>query len=95
MTSDGGLILSRYRAGSTAIAVAKSEAGGRRVGAVSEKSIPRQQAALVGGIKTSRWNPATSLGPALVGNSLCPSQEEHTIRETEVQIGNSGIGVGL
>jgi hypothetical protein len=28
-------------------------------------------------------------GPALVGNSLCPGQEEHTMRETEVQIGNS------
>ena len=29
-------------------------------------------------------------GAALVGNSLCPGLEEHTIRETEVQIGNAG-----
>jgi hypothetical protein len=33
-------------------------------------------------------NPATSLEPSLVTNSLCPEQEEHTMRETEVQIGN-------
>ena len=30
---------------------------------MSEKSIPRQQAALVRRAKTSCWNPASSLGP--------------------------------
>ncbi len=57
---------------------------------MSEKSIARQQAGLVRRAKTSCQNPATSLGPALAANSLCPGQEEHTMRETEVQIGNPG-----
>ena len=30
------------------------------------------------------------LGPALVGNSLCPGQEKHTVENPEVQVGNSG-----
>ena len=58
---------------------------------MSEKSIPRQQAALVRRAKTSRWNLATSLGAALVETSLCPGKEERTMREREVQTGNSGL----
>jgi hypothetical protein len=29
--------------------------------------------------------------PVLAGNSLCPSQEERTMREAEAQIRNSGL----
>ena len=57
---------------------------------MSEKSIPRQQAGLVRRAKTSRRNPAISPGPALVANSLCRGQEKRMIRESDVQIGNSG-----
>jgi len=39
--------------------------------------------------------PLISLGPALVGNSLCRGQEERTMRETEVQIGKSGLSSAL
>jgi hypothetical protein len=35
-------------------------------------------------------NSATSLGPALVANSLCRRQEERTVHKLEAQIGNSG-----
>jgi hypothetical protein len=45
--------------------------------------------------KTSCRNPATSLGPSLVTNSLCPGQAKRTMRETEVQIGNSGLKILL
>lgn len=34
--------------------------------------------------------PTLSLGMALAGNSLCPWQEERTMRGTRFQIGNSG-----
>jgi hypothetical protein len=59
---------------------------------VSEKSIRRQQAALVRGARAGRLNPATSVAPTWLGNSVCPSQEQ-TIRETEVQIRNSECGI--
>lgn len=63
----------------------------RRVGAVSENSITRQQAGLVRrGQKRAVGAPLISLGPALMGNSLCPGQEKRTMCELEVQIGNSG-----
>ena len=45
--------------------------------------------------KTSCRNPTTSLGLALVTNSLCPGQAKRTMRETEVQIGNSGLKILL
>ena len=35
--------------------------------------------------------PLIALGPALVANSLCRGQEKRTMRESEVQIGNSGL----
>ncbi len=60
---------------------------------MSEKSIPRQQAGLVRLAKTSCRNPATSLGPALVANSLCSGQEKRTMCQPEVQIGNSCAGI--
>jgi hypothetical protein len=56
---------------------------------VSEKSIARQQAGLVRRAKTSCRNPAISLGPARVANSLCPGWAKRTMRESEGQIGNS------
>jgi hypothetical protein len=34
------------------------------------------------------------MGLALVANSLCPGQEKHMMRESEVQIGNSGYLIG-
>jgi len=40
---------------------------------------------------TGRQNVVMSIGAALVANSLCPEEEEHTMREPEVQIGNSGF----
>lgn len=40
--------------------------------------------------KTSYWNPATSLGLLWWEIRCGQVQEEHTMRETEVQIGNSG-----
>jgi hypothetical protein len=49
------------------------------------------QAGLVRRAKTSCRNPAISLGPALVANSLCSGQEKHTMRESDGQIGNSGF----
>ena len=54
---------------------------------------PRQLAGAHHKAKTSRRNPAISLGPALVANSLCRGQEKRTMRETEVQIGNSGLDI--
>jgi hypothetical protein len=44
---------------------------------------------------TSRRDPAISLGPAVVANSLCRERGKRTMRETEVQIGNSGLTVCL
>jgi hypothetical protein len=41
--------------------------------------------------KTGRRDPAISLGPALVAKPLCRAQEKRTMREIEVQIGNSGL----
>ncbi len=41
--------------------------------------------------KTSRRDPAISPGPALVAKPLCRAQEKRTMREIEVQIGNSGL----
>jgi hypothetical protein len=55
---------------------------------VSEKSMTQRQAGLVRRAKMSRRNPADQ--SALAKNSLCPGQERHTMRESEVQIGNSG-----
>jgi hypothetical protein len=40
--------------------------------------------------KTSRRNPLISLGAAPVASSLCTGQEQRKMRESEVQIGNSG-----
>jgi hypothetical protein len=49
---------------------------------------------VVAGNASERLFLATAIGlrpgPALLPNSLCPGQEEHTMRETEVQIRNSG-----
>jgi hypothetical protein len=59
---------------------------------VSEKSIMRQQLGRVRRQKRAVGIPLISLGPALVANSLRPGQEGHAMRETEVQIGNSGLG---
>jgi hypothetical protein len=58
---------------------------------VSENSITRRQEGLVRRAKTSYRTPAISLGPALVANSLCPGQEKRTMRESEGQLGNSGV----
>jgi hypothetical protein len=58
---------------------------------VSEKVVTRQQAGLVRRQTRAVGTPLISQGPALVENSLCPGQQEHTMRETEVQIGNSGL----
>jgi hypothetical protein len=43
--------------------------------------------------RVSRRNPAISQGTALVANSLCHVQERRTMRESDVQIGNSGLYV--
>ena len=59
---------------------------------MSEKSIARPASEARQTAKTSFRNPAISLGPALVANSLCPGQEKRTMRESEGQIGNSGPG---
>ena len=58
---------------------------------MSENSIPGRQAGLVTRAKTSRQNPPISLGAALVARSLCTGQEQRKMRESEVQIGNSGL----
>ena len=47
------------------------------------------------GQKRAVGTPLISLGPALVANSLCPGQAKRTMRETEVQIGNSGLKILL
>jgi hypothetical protein len=62
---------------------------GKRIGAVSENSIPGQQAGLVTRAKTSRRTPLISVGAALGASSLCIGQEQRKMRESEVQIGNS------
>jgi hypothetical protein len=48
---------------------------------------------LIASAKTSRRNPAVSLGPALVANSVRRGQEKRTMRKPDVQIGNSGLNV--
>jgi hypothetical protein len=81
----------RCRAGSTAIAVAKSgaEGGGpeqclrNHLRGGKQGSSDRQKRAV--------GTPLSSLGPALVANSLCRWQEKRTMRESEVQIGNPGL----
>jgi hypothetical protein len=60
--------------------------------AVSEKSITRQQARLIGRAKNESSEAATPLGPALVTNSLCPGWERRTVCTPEGQIGNSSLG---
>jgi len=64
---------------------------GRRVGAVSEKSITRQQAGLVRLARTSRKSPPMSLEAAPLRNSLWRGQEPSTIRQKLSQIGNPGL----
>lgn len=34
--------------------------------------------------------PTISRGPSLVPNPLCPGQSKHRMRESEIEIGNSG-----
>ena len=57
---------------------------------MSEKSFAWRQAGLVRRHKRAVGTPLTSLGFALVANSLRPGQEKHMMHELEVQIANSG-----
>ncbi len=43
-----------------------------------------------GQVRSPRVPPAISLGPAQAANSLCWGQEARTVRESELQSGNSG-----
>jgi hypothetical protein len=62
----------------------------RKVGIVSEKSITRQQADLVRRRKRAVGAWLISLGPAPFTNSCVEGKRRITMRETEVQIGDSG-----
>ena len=42
-------------------------------------------------VRLSKTNSAISVRPALVANSLCRGREKRTMRESEGQIGNSGL----
>ena len=46
------------------------------------------------GQKRAVGTPLISLRLALVAISLCPGQEKNMLRESEVQIGNSGLEEG-
>jgi hypothetical protein len=71
------------------IAVAKSGAEGGGVGAVSEKSITRHQAALVRRTKTRRRNPADLAGACSGGRLFVPrAGQAYDVHESEIQIGN-------
>jgi ATP-dependent Clp protease ATP-binding subunit ClpC len=60
----------------------------------SQYGSPYIETELLGALSgVSRRNPAISRGIALVANSLCPVQERRTMRESDVQIGNSGLYV--
>jgi hypothetical protein len=80
----------RCRAGSAAIAVAKSgvEGGGQEqclrnhLRGGKQGSSDRQKRAV--------GTPLNSLGPALVANSLCRELGKPMMRDLEIQIGNSG-----
>jgi hypothetical protein len=82
--------------GSTLIAIAKSGTeGGGSASAVSQKAFAWRQAGSSDGTNgPSEPHPRWSLYvAALVANSLCREQEKCMVRESEVQIGNSGSNV--
>ncbi len=57
---------------------------------MSEKSMTQQQGGgLSDGQRRAVGTPLISLESALVGNSLCRGREKRTMRDSEVQIGNS------
>ncbi len=58
-----------------------------RIRAVSEKLILRQQAGLDRREKRAFGTPSTSLDSTLVAGSLCPGQEERTMRKPLVKSG--------
>jgi hypothetical protein len=55
-----------------------------------DKSIPRRQVNSSEGQKQLS-EPCDLSGLVLATNSLCPGLSEHTMCETEAQIGNSGL----
>jgi hypothetical protein len=58
---------------------------------VSEKSTTQQQAGSSEGQKRAAGPPLISLGPALVGNWWCLGKEKRMMRESQTEIGNSGL----
>jgi hypothetical protein len=81
----------RCQAGSTPIAVAKSEAeGGGPEQCLRNRSRSTKRGSSDGQERTVGAQ-LISLEPALVVNSLCPGQERHTMHRSGLQIGNSSL----
>jgi hypothetical protein len=89
----GGSMRCRFRAGSTPIAVAKSGAKGGGSEQCLRNRLRGSKRGSSDGQERAVGTPLVSLGPVLVASSLCRGQEELIMRESEVQIGNSGLKV--
>ena len=62
---------------------------------MSDESVTRQQPGLIRRQKRAVRTSRSPLKAALVANTLCRGREKLMMREREVQIGNSGLGLSL